>query len=366
MRFPTIVPGFFLAFCALVLNPGRGHALEHVRIAEDGKGFVLQPSGKEFKPKGYNYDRDEAVRLIEDYWVDEWPTIERHFACMKALNANVVRVHLQFAKFMRTADSANEAALDQLGKLLALAERNGMYLDITGLGCYRKGDVPAWYDELDEARRWAAQAHFWEAVSERCKNSPAVFCYDLMNEPMVGGREKTTVWLGPALQGMSYVQYITRELGQRERWEAAKQWIDHLKAAIRKHDAGHLVTVGMVDWSLDRPGLSSGFVPSRLAPSLDFVCVHLYPEKGKVDEALEVLAAFAATGKPVVIEETFPLKCSQAEFNEFLERSKKYGAKGWIGFCWGILPEEFRKRPNATRLDIRIATALEQFSQWKP
>ena len=39
-------------------------------------------------------------------------------------------------------------------------------------------------------------------------------------------------------------------------------------------------------------------------------------------------------GKPVVIEETFPLKCSTAEFEQFIDGSKKHAA-GWIGFYWG-------------------------------
>ena len=36
-----------------------------------------------------------------------------------------------------------------------------------------------------------AQARFWEAVATRCAGSPAVFCFDLMNEPVVpGGRRE--------------------------------------------------------------------------------------------------------------------------------------------------------------------------------
>src|SRR6516225_2548836 len=55
----------------------------------------------------------------------------------------------------------------------------------------------------------------------------------------------------------------------------------------------HLLTVGLVDWSLDRKGLTSGFVPEKVADDLDFVSVHLYPKKGQVDEALKTLAGFA-------------------------------------------------------------------------
>ena len=39
---------------------------------------------------------------------------------------------------------------------------------------------------MDEPARWAAQARFWAEVAKVCATSPAVFCYDLMNEPYFG------------------------------------------------------------------------------------------------------------------------------------------------------------------------------------
>ena len=118
---------------------------ERLVVSEDCRGFVTATSFKPFIPLGFNYDRDYRMRLLEDYWDSEWDTIVRDFAEMKALGANVVRIHLQFAKFMRGPDELNAASLKRLGRLLALAERTGVYLDLTGLGCYRKADVPAWY-----------------------------------------------------------------------------------------------------------------------------------------------------------------------------------------------------------------------------
>ena len=110
--------------------------------------------------------------------------------------------------------------------------------------------------------------------------------------------------------------------------------------AIRKHDERHLVTVGLVPWSLDRPGLTSGFVPEKVVGELDFVCVHIYPESGKVDEAIETLRGFDV-GKPVVIEEMFPLRSSAEELGDFIDRSRDHAA-GWIGFYWGATPDELR------------------------
>src|SRR5262245_33885525 len=87
-------------------------------VSRDKKGFVLDPSGHPFVPWGFNYDHDDQGRLIEDYWEDEWPTVEAHFGQMRKLGANVVRVHLQVGRFMDGPDKPNAKALDRLGKLL--------------------------------------------------------------------------------------------------------------------------------------------------------------------------------------------------------------------------------------------------------
>ncbi|MFO0841419.1 MAG: cellulase family glycosylhydrolase [Gemmataceae bacterium] len=329
-----------------LLLPGspvaRSPDLRWVEVSKDKKGFVLNHSGKPFFPWGFNYDHDDKGRLLEDYWESEWAKVKADFAQMKKLGANVVRVHLQLGKFMDGPDKPNSKALDRLAKLVRLAETTDLYLNLTGLGCYHKKDVPAWYDKLDEMGRWRAQARFWEAVAGRCADSPAIFCYDLMNEPVVpGGRRKDGDWLGPAFAGKHFVQFITLDQGDRPRPDIARRWVEHLVAAVRKADRRHLVTVGLVDWSLDRGGLTSGFVPEKVTGKLDFVSVHLYPKAGKLDEAAKTLKGFSV-GKPVVVEETFPLSCSPKELDEFIGRAGK-DAVGWVSFYWGTPPEELAR-----------------------
>lgn len=317
--------------------------MERIGLSSDGKGFAGVTSGRPFRPLGFNYDHDERGRLIEDYWADEWAKVEADFAEMSKLGANVVRVHLQFGRFMKGPSEPDERSLSRLKDLLVLSEKQGLYLDLTGLGCYHAADVPKWYDELDEEGRWKAQAAFWEAVGRACAESPAVFCYDLMNEPVVpGGKRKPGEWLGPPFAGKHFVQFVTLDQGGRPRPEVAKAWIVAISRGLRKVDPGRLVTVGLVDWSLDRPGLTSGFVPSSVAGDLDFLCVHLYPEKDGADRALEVLRAFREPGKPVLVEETFPLKCSAEEFERFATGAIESGA-GLVGFYWGKTPDELRE-----------------------
>jgi aryl-phospho-beta-D-glucosidase BglC (GH1 family) len=182
------LPAIFLSSVPAQAQPDE---MSWVKVSEDRKGFVLETSGSRFVPWGFNYDHDDSGRLLEDYWELEWPTVEAHFVQMTQLGANVVRIHLQVGKFMGGPNQPNEKALDRLAKLLRLAERERLYIDLTGLGCYHKKDVPGWYDILSEKDRWDVQARFWKAVASRCKDSPAIFCYDLVNEPVVpGGRRK--------------------------------------------------------------------------------------------------------------------------------------------------------------------------------
>jgi hypothetical protein len=96
-----------------------------------------------------------------------------------------------------------------------------------------------------------------------------------------------------------------------------------------------------------------------VADDLDFVSVHLYPKKEKVDEALKTLAGFAV-GKPVLIEETFPLACSPKELEEFIDGSRKHAA-GWLVFYWGKPSEELRR--SKTISDALTLGWLELFER---
>ena len=353
---------WLILFACVLASPVLSADMPWIRVADDTTGFVTD-AGQRFVPWGVNYDHDDGGRLLEDYWLTEWSLVEQHFTAIRELKCNVVRIHLQFGKFMEGPTAPNRQSLEQLSRLLALAERTKLYLDLTGLGCYHKHDVPAWYDDLTEAERWEAQAVFWKSVAETCRESPAVFCYDLMNEPVVpGGRSNPRDWLGPAFAGKHFVQRISLDQRDRPRPEIAAAWLKRLNRAVREADRRHLITVGLVDWSLDRPGLTSGFVPRAIVEHVDFLCVHLYPEAGKVKEAQQTLAGFAV-GKPIIIEETFPLKCSSDELADFIVQSKGTAA-GWISFYWGKPQSELRKSKELK--DAILLQWLDKFEKLAP
>lgn len=315
-------------------------ALASICISGDGQGFELAESGRPFRVWGVNYDHDASAesRLIEDYWESEWETIRQDFAEIRELGANVVRIHLQFGRFMDTADTASAAALSRLLRLVELAEETGLYLDLTGLGCYHRKDVPAWYDALDEPARWAAQAEFWRAVARTCRGRAAVFCYNLMNEPIIGG-DVSEGWLAGELGGKHFAQRLTLKAGDRPAVEIARAWVEKLTAVIREEDPGRLITVGVIPWAMVWPNVKPVFYAPEVARHLDFVSVHCYPISGEVDQALSALKAYDI-GKPLVIEEMFPLRCSLEELDAFIRGSEDV-AEGWIGFYWGRSQAEY-------------------------
>ncbi|MBD3265404.1 cellulase family glycosylhydrolase [bacterium] len=336
-----------LLFLSLLLLAHNVSVLAWMQVSKDGTDFVDRNTKERFFVLGFNYDHDREGRLIEEYWQDEWPTVVEDFKEMKKLGANVVRIHLQVGEFMVSPQEANSASLAQLKKLVHLAESMELYLDITGLGCYHKEEIPVWYSEMKEKARWKVQANFWEAIAKVCANSPAVFCYDLMNEPILPGpKKKETEWLAGEFGGKHFVQRIALDLQGRSRTQVAKKWVDTLVQAIGKNDENHMITVGVIPWALHfYPHAQKPiFYSPKVSQNLDFTSVHFYPQKGKINQALKALAVYDI-GKPLVIEEIFPLKCGIKELNLFIDSSTKM-ADGWIGFYWGKTIEEYSKEED--------------------
>lgn len=344
-RIPAAVP--VLIVLAALPGPDRtaraeGPSLPRVRISDDGKTFVLADSGKPFVPWGFNY-LGRFDHLAEDDWdtPEGWRRVEEDFREMRDLGANVVRWHLQFETFMDGPDRPDAAQLDRLKRLLGLAHKTGLYLDLTGLNCFRRDRIPAWYDALAEADRWKAQARFWEAVAETCAGDPAVFCYDLMNEPVIGEpKEGDHPWVGGELGGFFFVQRISNKPAGRDSKDIAEAWVKALVEAIRTRDKQTPVTVGVIPWAQVWPTAKPLFYSPQVARHLDFASVHFYPAAGKLDKDLAALAVYDV-GKPLVVEETFPLSCSLADLDRFVDGAAGR-VDGWIAHYFGSTPAEHR------------------------
>ena len=160
---------------------------------------------------------------------------------------------------------------------------------------------------MDESARWKVQARCWRAIAEVCKDSPAVFCYDLMNEPVPSGDQKGDWLPGEPMGGSYFVQRLTTDMRGRTETEVAKAWVAEMSAAIRSVDQRHMITVGLACWEETfGPDAKSAFCDPEVSAALDFLSVHYYPRQGKLDDDLALLKHYDI-GKPLVIEEIFPL-----------------------------------------------------------
>jgi hypothetical protein len=340
-----------IVICSTFVRAG-GATMERVQVAADHRSFELAGSGARLVPWGFNYGHHG--QLLEDIWESDWPAVEHDFHDMRALGANVARIHLQFPKFMDALNRPNPKALARLTRLLKLAESDGIYLDLTGLASYRKADRAVWYDALSDKDRWTAQANFWEAIAQTCADSPAVFCYDLMNEPINSGKRSDGWYAGP-LGGYYFLQRLSLDQPTRPADDIAREWSHTLIAAIRKSDNKHLITIGMLP--------SWGIPLKAVAPELDFVAVHIYPAAGKVDDAIKNLKQFDI-GKPVVIEETFPLSCGVADERAFLLKSRGIAA-GWLGHYDGQSIVELQALQRSGKLTLAQGMWLDWLKLFK-
>jgi hypothetical protein len=332
------------------------------RITVSGGRFVAADSGETFTPWGFNYDRDWAFRLIEDYWGDEWSKVEEDFDELQALGANLVRIYLQYRRFMDGPTSPNEINLSRLRDLVILAEDRGIYLDVVGLGSFRPEQDPAWYVDLSESERWAAQATFWETIAETLADRPGVLAFNLMNEPVVSGeRLERGAWVhGEEIEDLHYIQFVNLDPDGRDRADIAVAWVRQMKRAIRTHDRQRPITVGMFPLlgSVD----ATGFSPRRLAAEVDFISVHLYPETGRSDETLELLEGYDV-GLPILIEEILPLNIGLDEYRSFLDSSREI-ADGWVSFYWGETAEGLAARDEPGAGLVRDAILV--FEAFRP
>jgi hypothetical protein len=91
---------------------------------------------------------------------------------------------------------------------------------------------------------------------------------------------------------------------------------------------------------------------------LDFIAVHIYPSTDKVADALKNLQEFDI-GKPIVVEETFPLSCGVSDEREFLLQSRSI-AVGWIG----QYPDETPDQLLALQRSGKITAGQALYLSW--
>ena len=326
-----------------------GPALGLIAVRPDGKGFIEKSSGRPFTPFGVNY-YDPNTGWAPKIWRQfDARRVTRHFEIMRGLGVNCARVFLTAATFQPDVNSIDEQALLKLDALIRIARQSGIRLILTGPDHW-EGSPAYWKpDRFAGERALKALDNFWRAVGRRYRGEPAIFAWDLLNEPHIpwftgtwrplwnkwlqakyGGWDRLkAAWAGEIKEGESWGNVIVPEDkasqgnprlldGQLFRESLADEWVRRQVEAIRQADPTHLVTVGYIQWSYPlvrggNPSLYAAFNPQRQVRWLDFMCMHFYPLLGRPLESkeawdrniayLQATLAYCHIGKPVVLEE---------------------------------------------------------------
>jgi hypothetical protein len=317
-----------------------------VRIGPDGRTF--RRGQERFIPFGCNYYDHETgwpPHLWEQF---DAARVEEHFAVMESLGVNCVRVFLTAQSFFSDGESLNQSAISKLETMLSIAHRHGIPVQVTGPDHWE--GTPEWRegDFYTSGDGLSALIRFWQLFAGRFRKDPRIFSYDLLNEPHLR-------WDSPQMQPL-WPEWLrgrySRLSDLRESWgdtadeirrwkdipipedkddpgsvalydyqcfreDVATNWVAVQCEAIQSVDPNHLITVGLIQWSvpllLSRPSQYAAVNPFQIAPYVDFMTVHFYPLAGDplANEEnfernlayLEAVVRYVDVGLPIVLGE---------------------------------------------------------------
>lgn len=223
---------------------------------------------------GVNYwPRDKAMQMWRG-GIDQKRVFE-DLEEIKAMGLDLIRFFLFWEDFQPTPEEVSQQALKDLQAITQKAEVLSLRLMPTFFVGHMSGVnfLPSWTrrpketvvgpfphlfrrlpqgDELGdiytEPTLLAAQTTLVKAVAHLMKGSPALYAYDLGNEPSLIRAPLTP--------------------------QRAKAWASQLRDAIRSVDPDAKITVGTFQGDLEH---NTGFWPSALREASDFLSVHGYP-----------------------------------------------------------------------------------------
>lgn len=275
-------------------------------------------------------DHAPVIAYFDNPTVGNLSVLRSELDTARAMGVNSMRIYLQLGQVMSSPTRPREQTLTALTRLLALAQSDGVYLDITGDLVWRPSRAPAWYGRMGWKARWQVQARFWQAVAHAASSSPAVLCYELTSEPIVA---TTPGYYYGRMGDWWFQQSIATERDAGADADAmARSWTRLLANAVRAED-DRPVTIGLL------PSTTGPFAPANVADLLDMLVVHEYPATGEASAAVSLVRSFAATRKPVLLGETFMLQDDAPTQGAFLTGAAQYLA-GALEFFDGSNPAE--------------------------
>ncbi len=346
---------FFITLTAITIgftvigSAAEPSKMQLIETGSDGHGFVESDSGYPYIVFGTNY-YDPHTGWAPKIWRRfDAENVRRHFQVMSTLGVNCARIFLTAGSFQPNAETIDEQSLRKLDTLIKIASETGIRLLLTGPDHWE--GLPSYWKPDRFAGEAALQAleHFWEVVGRRYRGEPAIFAWDLLNEPHLPWfvehwRPHWNNWLQKKYGSWESLKVSwDDELTEGERWgkvavpenkpdsgnprlhdwqlfreHLADEWVRRQVEALRRADPTHLITVGYIQWSyplirMGNPSRYSAFNPHRQARWFDFVTIHFYPTLGNPFGSkekwasnlnyLQAVLAYCHISKPVILGE---------------------------------------------------------------
>ncbi len=314
-------------------------------------GFVDTLTGAPFVPFGANYYDHETGWAPQIWKLFNEKRVREQFTLMKHYGINTARFFIASTAFMPEKGKVSEEALAKFDAFLAIARDTGIRVIPTGPDHWE--GVPDFYkpDMFCGEDALEALDAYWAVMAARYKDDPAIFAWDLRNEPMIGwdSAPMRAGWQRYLKEKYGCQKQLAaawnHELGEEEslsdgtiaipedvvdennprlydyqlyREQIAYDWTRRQVEVIRRAGDRHLVTIGYIQWSFPTyvgnhaPSGYGAFRPSVLSELLDFDCAHFYPMFGNPAEPgckranvayLQDWLRFCDLSRPVVLEE---------------------------------------------------------------
>lgn len=229
------------------------------------KGRHFYKRGEKFSFQGINYYPKDTPWDTFGEGFDE-QTIGKDFQFLKEHGFNSIRIFIPYEEFGK-ADLIPEKT-EKLKKLLDIAHANSLKVLITLFDFYGDYSVSDWNQTYSHARD----------LVKMFRNHPAVFAWDLKNEPDLDFENRGK--------------------------ERVLNWLKHLSDQIKAEDPEHFITIG---WAKPENA-------HLLEDKQDFISFHFYGSPSEFKSALDSLER--KTCKPLVLEE-FGISTYKGVWNPF-------------------------------------------------
>jgi hypothetical protein len=269
---------------AVVIRCGLASAqawrVEGDRLLRDGKPAFLT---------GVNYLPSKHWLTILRNW--DGDVVERDMQAMQSIGVRCIRFFPLWSLCQPQPDKLDPVVLANLDKLIAIAGRHGIQLEIAPLTGFMSGGMylPKWAtgNLFTDNNMIKAEEYYMEEMARRYGSNPNVQAFDLGNESNI----------------MIYGNHFDVTPQQVE------QWMGRISGAFRKGAPGGLFTVS------PGTGMDRYYTNETLAKNSDFMVVHSYiywHGTLRLDPWIGQRTLYSSnfmiewarmTGKPVVVQE---------------------------------------------------------------